>query len=227
MNTELIIIFVLIVYTGFLHFLLFRKNQLIESLLRSKTTLEDLIAKEGVDEFIRRVKKIEPSVSPQKTKFFEQDSQQFILENEDNQVVFIHYTKDENTAKQICNEGFRFSESFHKTAESITGDKLDLTYKHYLRKSFGRYVVVIAISKQIYDYYIKTITQTNKILNVEQLLSQDISSESDDSDETYILPKQYIKGYINTDTAQTFFNNDFNPNYNPPYVKQNLDNIKG
>lgn len=225
MNSELIIIFVLVVYTAFLHFLLFKKNQLIESLLRSKTTLEDFIAKEGVDEFIRRVKKIEPSITKERSKFFEHDSQKFILEDEENQVIFIHYTREEETAKQICNEGFRFSESFHKTAESITGDKLDLTYKHYLRKSFGKFVVVISISKKIYDNYIKTITETNRILNVEQLLSQDISNDNDDSDETYILPKQFIKGYINTDTAQTYLNENFNPSFEPPYIQENLKNL--
>ena len=141
-------------------------------------------------------------------------------------MLFIHYTKDEEVVQRIIREGFRFADSFYKTAEAITNDKLDLVYKHYLRKQFGRYVIIIAISKEVYNRYLNEITNTNKVLNVEQILSIRCSQLNENLDEVYQLPKQYIKGYINSETGDIVRNPDFDPYYDNPLFLENLKAFK-
>lgn len=222
MNPELIIIAVLIVYVGFLHFQLHKKNQLLETLLKNRVGVDNILSKEGIEKIIRQVKEgqKEPEVKP--SKIFEDNIQDFILKDEETEILYVHYTKNQDIAQKICDEGFIFADSFHKTAELVTSDKLDFVYKHYLRRQFGNFVLIIAIGKEVYNHYQNIIKQSNKIVNVEQVISKKLKDSDENSDEVFRLPKDFIKGYINSETGEIFINANFNPNFNSSDFEKNL-----
>lgn len=226
MTAELLIIIILLIYIGFLHFQLYKKNAFIELLIQKQLNIENVLSKEGLEELLKKLRGLTADVPVKPSKLFEKEIQDFILEQEPNRMLFIHYTKDEEVVQRIIREGFRFADSFYKTAEAITNDKLDLVYKHYLRKQFGRYVIIIAISKEVYNRYLNEITNTNKVLNVEQILSIRCSQLNENLDEVYQLPKQYIKGYINSETGDIVRNPDFDPYYDNPLFLENLKAFK-
>ena len=104
----------------------------------------------------------------------------------------------------------------------VTNDKLDFVYKHYLRRQFGKYVVVLAIGKEIFNHYINEIKQSNKILNIEQVISTKLHESDDNTEDVYKLPNAYIKGYVNSETGEIFENSNFNPQYNSPDFMKNI-----
>lgn len=225
MNPELIIIAILTVYIGFLHYQLHKKSLLIEDILKKQDGVESILSKEGIERIVKKVKEAQnqPQVKP--SKIFEDNIQDFILKDEETEVLYVHYTKDQDVAQKICDEGFIFADSFHKTAEIVTSDKLDFVYKHYLRKQFGKYVVIIAIGKEVYNHYQNVIKQSNKVLNVEQVISKKQENSNEDSDEVFWLPNAFIKGYINSESGEIYANNNFNPKFNSPDFENNLVNL--
>ena len=86
-------------------------------------------------------------------KFLSNSTIDFILENEKDLKIYIHYTKEESDAKNIVQNGFKFAESFYKTALPVSKDELDLVIKHNSRKFFGEYLIVICISTDIVNFY--------------------------------------------------------------------------
>jgi hypothetical protein len=222
MSTELVLIISLLVYIGILHYQLHKKNSFIESVLQRQFNTEDIIAKQGVDEFVRKYRSQNTDLNHKQNKLFEYDIQNFILENEKDEILYVHYTKDQDVAQRITEEGFRFADSFYKTAEPIVNDKLDFIYKHYLRKHYGNFVVVIAISKKIYNYYLEEIGKSNKVVNVEHIISNKCKHLNENEDEVYLLPKEFIKGYINAETGDIYRNFSFNPYFDSQNFKKNL-----
>lgn len=225
MNPELIIIALLIVYIGFLHYQLHKKGLLIEDILKKQDSVESILSKEGIERIVKKVKEAQnqPQVKP--SKIFEDNIQDFILKDEETEVLYVHYTKDQDVAQKICEEGFIFVDSFHKTAELVTSDKLDFVYKHHLRKQFGKYVVIIAIDKEVYNHYQNIIKQSNKVLNVEQVISKKVENSHETSDEVFWLPSAFIKGYINSESGEIYANNNFNPKFDSPDFEKNLTNL--
>lgn len=222
MNPEFIIIIILLAYIGFLHYQLHKKNDFIESLVKRQLNIENTLSKEGLDDIIRKLKSLSNNTQAKQSKLFDKEIQDFILKDEENQVLFIHYTKDEDVVRRINQEGFRFADSFYKTAEAISNDKLDLVYKHNLRKNFGKYVVILAIDKSIYNFYLDAISNSNKVISVEQILSKKSPQLNENLDEVYLLPNQYVKGFINSETGEIIPNKDFNPSYDSPQFLINL-----
>lgn len=221
MNPELIIITILIVYIGFTHYQLYKKNQLIEDILKKQDSLESILSKESIARIVKKVKESQKLPQAKPNKIFEDNIQNFILMDEETEVLFVHYTRNEDIAQKICDEGFIFVDSFHKTAERVTSDRLDFVYKHHLRSQFGKYVVIIAIGKELYNHYQNIIKQSNKVLTVEQIISKKQES-NEDSDEVFWLPNAFIKGYVNSESGEIHINNSFNPKFNSPDFKTNL-----
>lgn len=222
MNTEFITILILLVYIGILHFQLYKKNAFIESLVRKQLNIESALNKEGLDDILKQLKGIASGNQVKQSKLFDREIQNFILEDSETQVLFIHYTKDEDVVQRIVNEGFLFADSFYKTAEAISNDKLDLVYKHNLRKNFGKFVVILAIDKNLYNHYLNAISNSNKVLSVEQIISKKHPQLNENLDEVFLLPRQYVKGYVNIETGEIFSNNAFNPSFDSPEFEQNL-----
>ncbi len=221
---ELLIIGALLVYIIYLHFQLYRKNIFINSTVNRLAEIEKTWSKEHLLNLLNELQHFTSFEHIKENKLLADKTLNFIFDGEEKCVIFIHYTKDENIAKRIVGEGFQFVESFYKTAERVTRDKLDLIYKHSLHKHYGRYIIVIIISKKVYNYYTQELLKIKaKNIQVEQILTERQPFLNENLDHIFTLPSQFIKGYVNYDSGEIFQNPDFNPNYNPSRFQKNID----
>ena len=158
-----------------------------------------------------------------KVRLFEDDIIDFILEDHLNKVCYVHYTKDEKVVQQILSEGFKYVDSFHQTAIQVYNDRHDLVYKHSMFKNYGKYVLVINISTDIYNFYSNGLKKDSKIkYHIENILTEQHPITNENGELVYILPTQFIKGYINHETGEMVTNPKFDPNYNPIVFAENL-----
>ena len=130
-------------------------------------------------------------------------------------------------ARKIFDEGFMFVDSFEKTVEQIINDNVDLTYKHNVRKYYGKYIIVICISNDIYNHYDTELKQLDKHnIQVEQILTELPSCFNENKDEVFTLSKHFIKGFVNYETGVVEFNPKFKPYFNSPAFNENIERIK-
>lgn len=182
---------------------------------------------EHVLNLLEKLRLLSTETVSKRDKLFDEAVMKFLFANEKDSKIFVHYTKDINVAKKIFEEGFKFADSFEKTAEQIINDSVDLTYKHNIRKYYGKYIIVICISNNIYNYYdeeIKLISKQN--MQVEQVLTDIAPCFNDNMDEVFTLSNHYIKGYVNYETGEVVSNKQFNSNYNSEAFKSNLQRIR-
>jgi len=223
----IILIISLIGYIIFLHIQLSDRNIFIESTVKRLSGIEKSRNMDEMMIFLSEIQKISQYSSFFQDKFSEVSTLNFILENEKDLKIFIHYTRKEKDARSILKEGFKFSDSFYKTALPVSKDKLDLTNKHNSRKSFGDYIIVICISNDIVNFYsleLKKAGITN--YSFENILTETPPSGNYNSDYVYQLPVQFIKGYINHRTGEIIRNPDYDPLYNSPAFIKNIDLLK-
>ncbi|MDD3569196.1 MAG: hypothetical protein PHT92_12420 [Bacteroidales bacterium] len=227
MKIELAIILLLIAYIAYLHFKLKQKENRIDSLLNQQLSLQNFSSREEIDFLIDRLKSFPYETLLKPNKLLDGEVQNFLFSNLDNEELFVHYTRDQEVADTICREGFQFADSFYKTAEPITNDKLDLVYKHNLRKQFGSIIVVLAFSKDIYNKYTQIISNVKAVVNVEQIFSTLLPELNDNLDEVYLLPAQFVKGYINIETGEIVPNLNFKPTFDSPDFEKNIRELQG
>lgn len=223
---ELIIILILFIYIAFLHYQLMKKNLFLESIVEKLSSLDKGWNKDIILSFLKKLQSISSESIMKEDKILHDNILNYLIENK-NCRTFVHYTKGSDTAQKIIDEGFRFAISFHKTAEPISTDQIDLIYKHNLHKYFGNYIIVICISRDVYKSYeneLNKLDQTN--VNVEQVLTESDPVLDENNDEIYTLPKQYVKGYLNYESGEIVHNPDFNPDYDTQLFKRNLQKIK-
>jgi hypothetical protein len=151
----------------------------------------------------------------------------FLLEDEKNSKIYIHYTKEEADARNIIREGFRFADSFYKTALPVTHDRLDLLIKHNGRKSFGHYMVIICISDNIFHRYFGELDKKGlKGFAVENVLTVTQPLRNENAELIYQLSNKFVKGYINHQTGEITSNPEYNPLYDSALFVQNLELLK-
>jgi len=223
----LIIIFLLIIYTIYLHLQISKKSKEIDNIRLKLTQIDKYWDNNYVIEYIRTLIETKSFNLPKaKSDLFTSDYiKKFILHNIEEINTYIHYTAEEEIAKKILKEGFKFSSNFHKTAELITNDEVELVYKHSLRKLYGNYIVIICISKKIFDYYINELKNKNKhdIVSAEQILIEKPVEKDDSLEDIFTLSNKYIKGYINYISGEITKNPEFNPDYDSEIFKQNIE----
>jgi hypothetical protein len=223
----IIIIAALLGYIIFLHFQLAKKNVLIESTLKRLTGIEKRLSAEEMTRFIKEIKKGNNYRSLFTDKLFEEKPLGFLLENQKDSRIYIHYTKEEDDARSILKDGFRFVDSFYKTALPVTKDKLDLLIKHNSRKSFGDYLIVLCLSDKVFDHYSSELDNYGiKGYPVESILTEKPPFRNENADVVYQLPNRFIKGYINHQTGEITMNRDFNPAYNSEAFEKNLELLR-
>ncbi len=182
------------------------------------TKLDFLIGK-----FLAYIGEFEVSVF-EKDYFLMPDIQDFIFKGSDNDYLFLHYTSEEKIARKIIKTGFRFS-TFDKTTVKTQNDIIDLNYNHLVRKPFGKNVVVICISKKIYDKYLHLINQSkNNYMKVEEILSESEVQKNDSGDNIYVLHRKFIKGFFNYRTGVIEKNPDFDSCYDSENFEKNINN---
>ena len=130
-------------------------------------------------------------------------------------------------ARKINEEGFKFVDTFHKTAEAVNKDDVELIYKHNIRKLYGNYVIVICINNKIFEYYLNQLKHRKKdnIISVEQIMVNEPPVINENDEEAYLLPNYYIKGYFNFENGEIVSNPSFNPAYDSKVFMQNLEKV--
>jgi hypothetical protein len=219
----LFIIAGLIGYIIFLHLQMVRKNVFIESTVRKLTGIEKDWKMDELLKFLEEIKKLSYYSSFFNDKLFEEENLSYILGSVNDSKTFVHYTKDEADAKSIIANGFRFADSFYKTAMPVTDDKLDLIIKHNSRKYFGDYVIIICISNKIIDRYSSELESTGiNNFSIENVLTETQPERNENSDVVFLLPAKFIKGFINHRTGEILSNPDFDPAYSSPKFMENV-----
>ncbi len=222
-----ILIIVLLGYIIFLHIQLTKRNVFIETTVRKLSGSEKPRDMDEMISFLKELQKLSQYSSQPADKLLEEKSINFIMENEKDMMIYMHYTRNEEDAESILKEGFRFADSFYKTALPVSKDKLDIKIHHNSRKYYGDLVILICISKDIANFYSMELEKAGiKDLSFENILTESPPSRNDNSDLIYVLPHQFIKGYINHKTGDIFENTDFDPLFNSPAFMQNIENLK-
>jgi hypothetical protein len=231
MTTQILVVSFIVALLGyiiFLHIKLAKKNIFIESTVKRLSGIENSWSAEEMMRFLREIRKVSHYSSFFTDKLFEEKPMGFLLENLNNSRIYVHYTKDEIDARNIIKEGFRFADSFYKTALPVSDDRLDLLIKHNGRKSFGNYLVILCFSDQIFEYYAAELDREGlKEYSVENVLTETPPSRNENADVIYQLSNRFVKGYINHQTGEITINPDFNPAYNSQLFENNLDRLKG
>ncbi len=221
------IIFLLLLYIAYLRYQLSKNRADYASFLKRVLHVEKLGSKEEIKKLFKKLALFDFNFLIPKDKILDDDILDYIFENEDNTVLFIHYTKDLEITECILRDGFKFKNSFYKTAENIYKDKIDFIYKHSRHKQFGKYAVVISISKQLYDHYSKKLNNIpNTELLIENILTETSPVMDENEDIIYTLPSQFIKGYINYENGEIIRNPVFDYNYDSKIFNENIDKLQ-
>lgn len=223
----IIVIVALLGYIVFLHAQLSQKNVFIESTVRKLSGSEKSRSMEEMMAFLQEIQKLTLYSSFFTEKLFDENSMNFILGDEKNQKIYMHYTKNKADADSIIKDGFLFADSFYKTALPVLKDKLDLIIKHNSRKYFGEYLIIICISYDISNFYSMELEKAGiQYYFVENILTENPPFINDNSDLMYQLAPQFIKGYINHLTGEIVKNPGFDPSYNSERFMKNIELMK-
>lgn len=216
------VVIVLLIYVFSLHKQMKKKNDFIESMVNKILDNAQNMNKEDVFNALKNMNQFNmPAYS--KDKILDENILNFVFGDSGDVHLFVHYTKEENIAKLILEEGFRFANSFYKTAENVYYDKVDFAYRHHLHKKFGSYVIVICINKNVYNKYFEELKQiSSKNILVEQIMTESPVQKDENFTEIYLLPKYYIKGYFNYETGEIVSSNYFNPGYDSEKFSENI-----
>ncbi|OFX27022.1 MAG: hypothetical protein A2041_10975 [Bacteroidetes bacterium GWA2_31_9b] len=221
-NYELYLIIALLLYILYLHLKLVKKDSIISShfeLLQSqKLDWKKTEMPNYFDNFDKKTSK---------DKFLNDDIYSFLFADNEDVKIYLHYTRTERIAKDILVEGFKFVNSFYKTAELVFNDKLYLVHRHNEHKQYGEFVIVISISKKTFNHYTQELSKLQaKNIAVEQILTEVLPYIDENSEEVFTCPKQFIKGYFNYVDGSIIKNSNYNTNYNSISFEENLNKLK-
>ena len=224
---ELGLFLILIVVIGYLYIQLKKKNRYIELIFDKLKIQDPELGKEELINILSKLQIVELKKIVTKDKFFNDNILNYIFEDTKDKVLFLHYTQEKSVANKILEKGFQFRYSFYKTAYKITQDRLDLIYKHSRSKYFGKNVLILSISTEIYNYYTE---ELNKIsppeVFVEQILTEVPPFHDENNDVVYAFSNKFVKGYFNYETGEIINNPEFNPNYNCDIFRKNLTRLR-
>jgi hypothetical protein len=227
-QTVLFIILILMaVYIIYLQIQMVRKNILIESIARKVSGIERSLKPEELKKFISEIHNFNIRTSLIDDKLFDKKVLNFIIERGADKQNYVHYTMDEHVALRILGEGFKFADSFYKTAIPVSNDRLDLLIKHNNKKYYGDYIVVISISNDIVTHYSSEMENAGiRNYSFENILTEAPPLKNDNAEMIYLLPSQYIKGYVNYRTGEVISNPVFNPRFTSPGFIENINRLR-
>jgi hypothetical protein len=223
----LLLITALVIYSIILQIRLTQKNIFIESTVRRLSGIEKSRNMDEMMAFLSELQKQSKYSSYFSDSLLDKETMDFIFENEKDLRIFMHYTLEQTDANNIIENGFRFDDSFYKTALHVTNDKLDLKIKHHSKKFYGDYIIIICISNDIANFYSREINKTGITgYSIENILTEIPPARNDNSDMVYQLSSKFVKGYVNYRTGEIVKNPLFDPWYNSDEFQKNLDRLK-
>ena len=227
MYLEVVVFVVLVVIIALLYYQLSKKKYFIRSILEKLNIRDYKSEREELFRVLSKLRMFEFGKAITRDEFFSEQIISYIFEDKEERKVFLHYTQEEDVARSILKEGFKFKYTFYKTADKVFKDKLYLIYKHNRNKYYGKFVVVISFSRETYELYagmLKKIALPGTA--VEQVLTE-VPPYLDENDEVvYTLSNRFLKGYFNYQDGVIVDNPDFDPEYRSPVFDQNLEKIK-
>lgn len=163
----------------------------------------------------------------EKDKFFDDEFQEFLFEDAERAFVHVHYVDSQEIAASIIENGFEFSSNFDRSTREVKSEEDYIRFNHYVLKSFGEYVIVLGIGKEIFKKY-ETAAANTKLLHthIEKVLSEREVFIDENQEEVFTLHRKYVKGYFNYKTKQLVRNPDFDPAYDSPEFLKNLERYK-
>ena len=224
---EMAVFVALLALIAYLYFQLCKKSYFIRSILDKLNIQGRKSYKEEVFRVLSKLRMFEFGKAITRDEFFNEKIIDYIFERKEERKVFLHYTREEEVARKILKEGIKFKYSFYKTADKVFKDKLYLIYKHNHNKYFGKYVVVISFSREIYERYagkLKKIAMPGTA--VEQVLTEVSPFLDEDEEVVYTLSNHFLKGYFNYEDGTIVDNPNFDPGYKSPVFDGNLEKIK-
>jgi hypothetical protein len=223
----LVVILLLAAYIIYLQIQLVRKNLVIESIARKVSGIERSLKPDELKKFLNELHNFNIRTSLIDDKLFSDKVLNFIISKDTSKRTYIHYTMDEQVALRILGEGFKFADSFYKTALPVSNDKLDLLIKHNNKKYYGDYIIVISISNELVRYYAEELENAG-ITNYtfENILTETPPFRNENSELIYLLPSQFIRGYVNYRSGEVITNPVFNPGYSSPGFIENINRLR-
>ena len=224
---ELGLFLLLIVIIGYLYIQLKKKDNYIQLIFDKLNIQYPELEKEELTKILSKLQIVELTKIVTKDKFFNDNILNYIFEDTQEKILLLHYTQEKAIADKVCKEGFQFRYSFYKTANKITRDRLDLIYKHSRSKYFGKNVLILLISTEIYNYYseeLKKISPPEAF--VEQILTEVLPFHDENNDVVYTLSNKFVKGYFNYETGKITGNPEFNSNFDCDIFRKNLTRLR-
>jgi hypothetical protein len=220
------IFLVLSVYIIYLHFQLFKRQNLIESIVSKIIHFDKSKNKDDLVKLIQELNSNHLTNAISSSNIISEDIMKFIFDDEHTSELYIHYTGEELTAGKIIKEGFKFRHSLYKTSEKVQNDEIDLTFKHHQHKGYGKYVIVISIAKTIFDFYQNEISNMSRFVSIENVLTETVPYQDENEETIFTLSPYYIKGYFNYETGEITKNPSFNAKYNALVFQENVEKFK-
>jgi len=219
----LIIIILLAGYILYLHILLAKKNVFIATLSLKLFGKDHRLSMKEINSLLNDLRYLNLDQLYRKDRFLNESIQRFILGDIKEAHVYIHYESKRDEASNIYTEGLTFAESFHRSVQELENDVLDLFFKHNNRKLRGELMLVIGISRATVAELRELIAARNlRNCSVEHILSKG-NTDTSDAIDIFLLPGQFIKGYVDYFSGEIVANPAYNPAYKPDYAGDNLD----
>jgi len=135
---------------------------------------------------------------------------------------YLHNTNSEEVAKKILSGGFIFEKYIENSTDLVSGvDIIELRYFVQHRGGYGKFTIIIHISRDIADHYFNKLKSAK--YHFSEVLSKHLPQFNSDNEPVYILPEQFIKGYFNRNTSQFIENPVFNPYFKSETFDENIE----
>jgi len=135
---------------------------------------------------------------------------------------FLHNTKELSVAEKIMNEGFIFERQLEHSTDRVNPyEPIEIAYFLLQRKEYGKYTIIIAIPRSIYDQY--SGLSNSKNTEIEEILSATSPYVGDNDELIYTVSQHHVLGIYNDTRSEFIQNKKWDPFFNNYTYKQNMD----
>ena len=149
---------------------------------------------------------------------------QKVIECSSEVVTFLHNTNSSETAQRILSEGFEFQSHLDYTSDVVSAkDPVTIKYFTIVRQAYGKFTMVIQIGKDLIEEYSSLLEDLPH--HFSEILTVKEPYVGNEEDLIYCLAPHFIKGYVNSETAEFYANPLFNANLKISRFQENLNKL--